>query len=1482
MRPASDTRPRPSRFFAAAFLGASCLLRAWTAETPWQAMDYGPFFSTTLGSRGPGTAFPTNLTHKAIAVNLGGPPGQQTAIAFDTDLLRYSVGWTGSFVALKGVAFDGEHWAHPLTDGSAQFANPAAPGWARPGSEDFHDPRSEPYGPLPRNHAAWQGIHVHGSNVVFRYQVGDMPVLDRPGLAVFPHPGHPPVFTRTLELGPSTSPQTLQVLQEPGRSPTPIPGLDPSPAPTSIDRTALWLPPQPGTTPADTSAPAVAVIGAPPGARWLTDAATGQVRLAIPPHARTVQVKLLIWRTDPARLAATAAAILRSPAPEPLEPLTRPGPSRWPQSLQTQGRPGTNNGPFAIDDLTPPDANPWNSWLRFSGIDFFHNGRRAAVSTWNGDVWIVSNIEGSLENLAWRRIAAGLHQPLGLRIVDDEIYVLGRDQITRLRDANGDGETDFYENFNNDAKVGEHFHEFANDLKLGSDGWFYYLKCARHALPAAHSQHGTLIRVSRDGRTSEVVARGFRAVNGLGVGPNLELTTVDNQGHWMPANRINWVRPGGWYGNLWAWNPDQRTDYDPPLAWVHNSIDRSGGTHLWVPQDRWNPIHGRLLTLSYGMGHAFLILHETIDDARHGALTRLPLDFDTGVMRGAFHPGNGHLYACGLYGWAGNRTRPGGLYRIRRTQLPLHIPTDFHAAHDGLVVTFSEPLDPSSATDPGNYDLKAWNYRWSANYGSPDLRHNGAEGRDTWRIESAALAANGRSVFLRIPELRPTMQFHLAFKLRAGDGTALDNFIHGTLHRTANDAGLALLGPNPILRETTADSIAPNHAPGLIEILHAGTPPIPADTRHARLPAFHLPQGTPASPYLPSQPTRIRWEGWLKVDLNSAARFHPEGHGHVRLHLNGQPVLDLDLPKPNPSHPTTPNPPPASAVTPLRQGLNRFELEYAPPPDAPAEFRLAWSAPSHPREPIPSTAFVHDPADGQLRHADALRAGRELFANHSCASCHRPATPWGDHAMPELAARAPAFDAIGDRLDAAWIARWLADPAQLRPDARMPRLLHGPSADTDARDIATFLSNLRQPQPTQAAHTAGSHDTGKLTFLKLGCVACHTPPGERPTDPADSRLPLDGLHAKWKPGALADHLQAPHQHHAWTRMPDFDLTTDEAADLEAFLRVSSASKPTPAWVGGDPARGAKRAAELGCYRCHDLQGAKDLRRMPDLTAITRADGLRGCLATNPRDRRTAPEFAFNDLQRSLLRAFLKADPASALRHDPPTEFATRQIRTLQCQACHARDTEPDRLAALLNPTGAPVPTDEDAAGATAHPGRPPLTHAGEKLHAAWIERLLSGTLGYKPRADLPDRMPAFPAYAAGLAAGLAHQHGFPARTTEEHPAPNPELVELGRRLTLVEGGFGCVTCHGVGPQKALAGQDTATINFIHVAERLRPSYYRRYVLDPQRVMPGTMMPTFVGPDGRTSLQAVLDGDPHNQFNAIWLYLRSLNNRPATP
>src|SRR5439155_11678958 len=126
---------------------------------------------------------------------------------------------------------------------------------------------------------------------------------------------------------------------------------------------------------------------------------------------------------------------------------------------------------------------------------------------------------------------------------------LGRDQITLLHDLNGDGEADFYENFNNDCTDKGNYHEFALDLNTDAEGNFYYSKAGLGqnfpgGMVGAH--HGCQLKVSKDGKTLEVFATGIRAGAGSGIGPHGEMTVSDNDGHWGPATRINLLRKGGY------------------------------------------------------------------------------------------------------------------------------------------------------------------------------------------------------------------------------------------------------------------------------------------------------------------------------------------------------------------------------------------------------------------------------------------------------------------------------------------------------------------------------------------------------------------------------------------------------------------------------------------------------------------------------------------------------------------------------------------------------------------------------------------------------------------------------------------------------------------------------------------------------------------------------------------------------------------------
>ena len=226
----------------------------------------------------------------------------------------------------------------------------------------------------------------------------------------------------------------------------------------------------------------------------------------------------------------------------------------------------------------------------------------------------MSGLGDASGELSWRRIASGLFQPLGLKVHDGKIFVGCRDQIVILRDLNGDGETDFYENFNSDHQVTEHFHEFAMDLQTDADGNFYYTKAARHGKTAVVPHHGTLLRVSRDGLRTEILATGFRAPNGVCLSDDGTFFLTDQEGFWTPKNRINHVKVGGFYGNMWGYHDvtdPSDAAMEPPICWITNEFDRSPAELVRVTNDAWGPLKGSLLNLSYGYGKLHVVPYET-------------------------------------------------------------------------------------------------------------------------------------------------------------------------------------------------------------------------------------------------------------------------------------------------------------------------------------------------------------------------------------------------------------------------------------------------------------------------------------------------------------------------------------------------------------------------------------------------------------------------------------------------------------------------------------------------------------------------------------------------------------------------------------------------------------------------------------------------------------------------------------------------------
>ncbi len=733
---------------------------------PWSAMDYGPTLTHTYQI----PDHRENFAYKGIGIRLDPGPGGISRghdwMLFDTDTLRMAAAWSvpvepktkTSFIDWRGIQLNGEHQIHPTIVGDLVASIPTGPGWASPNGSFEDDQRvvgrdKRHYGPLPRDWAKFHGQYRFGSRVILSYSVGTTDILESPSITPTDDPAEP-VFTRSFSIGPRTHPLALKIAEnEPGAH--------------VLDHIHVAIQPESLQSQCIDS--------------------HGKLVLTLPAGETPLHFKLGIQkrtRSDPTNGPRQQSSILNTEIQD-LKPWTQGGPAQWNQPLVCSWNRGNDDGPIAADTISIPETNPWLAQLRLTGLDFFSDGQ-LAVCTWDGDVWKVA-IDDDTSKATWTRIATGLFQPLGIRVIQDTIHVLCRDQLVRLHDLNADGEIDFYECVNNDQQVTDHFHEFAMGLQTDDEGNFYYARSARHALPALVPHHGTLLRISSDGLRTDILANGFRAANGVCLNPDGSFYVTDQEGHWNPKNRINWIAPFDperknprFYGNMFGYhdNTDPSDDaMEPPLCWITNAFDRSPGELMWTDSESWGPFNHRLLNLSYGTGKVFLVLEETVDGMHQGGMIPLPIaPFPTGVMRGRFHPKDHSLYLCGMFAWAGDATAPGGLYRLRKTSIPLRLPTELHATKSGIEIVFPFELSDDSAQSK-NISIQTWSLKRSDRYGSDHIDEQ------TRTLGPVRLSNDRRTLLVDVDGMSPTWCMKIEFDLLTKEGAPVRGVINNTVHR---------------------------------------------------------------------------------------------------------------------------------------------------------------------------------------------------------------------------------------------------------------------------------------------------------------------------------------------------------------------------------------------------------------------------------------------------------------------------------------------------------------------------------------------------------------------------------------------------------------------------------------------------------------------------------------------------------------------------
>lgn len=1409
---------------------------AWTEQDSvdgrWQETQLGPCLAGTY-------PLPGGFSKKGLAISLGG--SSKTAICFDTENLHLSGIWHDGF-----LLFDPARYGlirHPRPAGTVQFPLVGNQNWS---SEE----------------RAWIGYEQFENEIVLNYRIDATEF-------------HEWFRVRETEFGPvvirSIHVSAIEHEVVHRLSSTAVGGR------IEIENDVRWV-----IAGNDRLASAIGIYSSSdsPGSLGLADE---QLTLTLPPDDAAKQVHILYWQGLPEESAplkrwASELDDRTWNASWPSKPAVL-----WEEPIETAVRFGDAQNGYALDTFDLPFDNPYKALLFTSGHDFL-NEDSVAICTVHGDVWIATGLSASPNDqqprpiATWKRFATGLYQPLGLRVVDGDIFVLGRDQITKLVDRNQDGEADHYLNFNNDGDTSTGTHDYAACLETDPEGNFYFVR-----------GNTGVERVSADGKTHEVIATGLRNPNGMGVGPAGTITVAPQEGQWTPASNIAIIQEGGHYGFRGPQVTESRPlGYDRPLCWLPRLIDNSSGGQCWVEGNAWGPLEGQLLHLSYGRCWMMLVLRERINGIDQAAVVPLPFEFDSGICRGRFSPFDGQLYVSGLRGWSSSAVNDGCFQRVRYTGDTPLLPTSIETVKNGVVLRFTDSLSAEVAQNRDNYLAERWNYRYSADYGSPELSvaHPNRMGRDEVEVRSATLLDDRRSVFVELADHRPVMQLAISYSLQTSAGTPFAN----TLYQTVHQIGEETMTPGPHASSAASrDALAIERRliPGVVARLFE-TPDPKLESRDERRAADVLRLRLPNVPKLESDEVLgvfqnapvagVELSGRIRVAKAGGYQWRLQGVRTADLEIDGTPVEQIEQTEQGITF----------ARSALRPGYVPFRVSFSEG-DRFDNLQMQWASEAFPFEPIPASRLFHDPQQEDLQQFTRLRLGRELYATQGCARCHDlPMTAnegQVDNAlMPELHLAAPNLSEISETIRPEWIEAWLLDPHRVNPDASMPKLFDANVIeDRQAiRDIAAWLNTLPEPasraDELRASDDVGvGHDLirsdrlepGERAYERLGCIACHR------FEPSvvNERVPRRSLafvDQKFRDGGLVEFLQSPHQRNASSRMPDFDLSQQEAFDLAHLIRAETKSNsvtlPYQLDTVGDPVAGRIAFEQRGCVQCHTAGEFVELSAAIVPLPVD-PQSVQGCLDPLAAKSRHIPDLGLRADQRHAISAFLRHGRES-LNQYAPHEASQRLRKQLNCAACHAQDGKPASLPEIS--------LDEGWSGLPPE-SLPDLSFAGEKLHSQWLRKQLAGEHDAIARPWLDARMPKFPAYAETLTRGLAAEHGV-AMETPIATFLSDERVAIGKALTELAQGFDCRQCHGVGQRGPTGDENTQLalgINLSEISDRLRKPYYDHWMRNPTRIDPLTKMPEYSSNGQTTKLTEYFNGDAKQQFDAIWEYIESV-------
>lgn len=424
--------------------------------------------------------------------------------------------------------------------------------------------------------------------------------------------------------------------------------------------------------------------------------------------------------------------------------------------IQKNDIPGDQASLVAVHpSFTLSQARPDNFQPRVGGMDFLSDGRMV-VSTWDslGSVYIVDGRKAASPNeIKVKRIAYGLAEPLGLKVVDDEIYIMQKQELTKLVDLNKDELIDEYQAVCNGWKVSANFHEFAFGL-VYKDGYFYGTLATAINPGGASTKpqipdRGKVVKIAKKDGSFTFVASGLRTPNGIGLGVDNEIFIADNQGDWLPANKIVHLQEGAWYGSRSVdFEGTANRKETPPVVWL--TQDEIGNSPSQPAKLNIGPYQNQMIHGDVTHGGIKRVFAEKVHGIYQGAVFRFTQGLEAGVNRLVWGT-DGSLYIGGV-GSTGNWGHTGKLgYGLQKLTFNNNIAFEMlavRAKSDGVEIEFTEPLKEGVGEKASDYDIRQWWFKPTGDYGGPKLDN------ESLPVKSVSVSADRKKVTLQLAGMK--------------------------------------------------------------------------------------------------------------------------------------------------------------------------------------------------------------------------------------------------------------------------------------------------------------------------------------------------------------------------------------------------------------------------------------------------------------------------------------------------------------------------------------------------------------------------------------------------------------------------------------------------------------------------------------------------------------------------------------------------------